>query len=167
MDVLKPASQSAAQPAGSTLALDRPGSAAPISAAAPRPDLPPVTRMDATAATAPRPPDQLGLGLVQAARLADHVPASVPDPLPEHTLKPWGIAILPDSDAIEARREAEIEAETRAEAEAEAARQDETRDPALPAEDPEDAPPLASPEMASGDAPLPADEESGPTSDPG
>ncbi|MCP1170048.1 hypothetical protein [Limimaricola litoreus] len=119
MDVLKPA----AQPAALALAPDRAERAAPSSAAAPRADLPPVTRMGATSSTAPRPPDQLGLGLVQAARLADTAPASPSDPAPKGTLKPWGIAILPDSEAIAARREAEAEAETNAEA----ARQDEAR----------------------------------------
>ncbi|MGR3627102.1 MAG: hypothetical protein ACU0A0_12565 [Limimaricola sp.] len=108
------------------------GPAAPpdaLAASAPRPDVPPVDRASAPAVIAPRPPDQLRLGLVQASLLAAPAPAS--DHSPERVLKPWGVAILPDSARAEERREKQ------AQQIAEAAR-------ARPTPDPEIAPPLES-----------------------
>ena len=75
-----------------------------VSASHPRPDLPPVTATHKPAATAPRPPDQSYLGLVQAGLLSS--PAPIRDYSPERALKPWGVVMLPDSASAEARREA-------------------------------------------------------------
>ncbi len=83
-----------------------------LPASAPRPDAPPVTRAEAPAVIAPRPPDQARMGLVQAALLGSGDPAK--DYSPERALKPWGVTMLPDSERAQERREANLSRERQA-----------------------------------------------------
>ena len=113
MDSFRPISPYSAP----VFAVGQPERTGEVSAARPRRDVPPVTRTVAPAPIAPRPPDQSSIGLVQAGLMAGGSPAQ--DYSPERALKPWGVAILPDAESAEARREAEAARLAEAEATAE------------------------------------------------
>lgn len=84
----------------------------PASAARPRPDLPPVTASERTDFVAPRPPDQSRFGLVRAGLMSPST--SIKEYSPERALKPWGVAMLPDSARQEELREARAALEAKA-----------------------------------------------------
>ncbi|GAD56132.1 hypothetical protein MBELCI_2184 [Limimaricola cinnabarinus LL-001] len=72
----------------------------------------PVTRPDAPAVIVPRPPDQVKMGLVQAALLGNDVSPKYYSP--QGVLKPWGITIRPNSERAREHREADMERERQA-----------------------------------------------------
>ncbi|WP_370163179.1 hypothetical protein [Limimaricola soesokkakensis] len=82
------------------------------SAARPRPDLPPVTAPERPDFVAPRPPDQSRFGLVRAGLMSPST--SIKEYSPERALKPWGVAMLPDSARQEELREARAALEAKA-----------------------------------------------------
>ncbi|SDE03400.1 hypothetical protein [Limimaricola pyoseonensis] len=157
MDIVR----SSRLPIGSALPVDPRLRPEPESAAAPRPDLPPVSRGTATDAAAPRPPDLRDLGRIRAGLLLQDIP---PVERPQQALKPWGVAILPDAQKAQERREQaealQHEADAKQQEADRAADAAETAEapPTVVAEDPRAVPqdPFATANPQAPDAPPPA-----------